>query len=141
MAKTFTCTNCGSPVQESDERCPECGVLFIEEEESKEDKLSERIRTEDTPSYVRQNHTDDIEDTISFFLLWAKVVNIVWVVVAVLIAFSGMIIGFSMGDEGVGVFFVGLVIAAICVIMGAISERSFKWKAYMLKTNYKKDKK
>ena len=137
MAKTFTCTNCGAPVQETDSMCPECGVVFVDEEEVKERENLEKKPPVDKPSYS-VNTGDDIEDTVNFFLLWAKIVNIIWIVIAVLVAISSLMIGFSMNDEGIIVVFIGIVIAGICVFMGAISERSFKWKAYMLKTNYKK---
>ena len=136
MAKTFTCTNCGAAVQETDSICPECGVVFVDEEEVKE---RERLETKPTERQVYNVNTgDDIENTINFFLLWSKIVNIIWIVVAVLVALCSLMIGFSMNDEGIIVVFIGLVIAAVFVFMGKISERSFKWKAYILKTNYKK---
>lgn len=38
--ETFTCDSCGSQVSETDEKCPNCGAVFVDDEEDKKEKES-----------------------------------------------------------------------------------------------------
>ena len=109
----INCPNCGEEVLSNSTNCPYCG-----------EKLS----------YKRASKkNDDIENTTNFFLKYSKTIKIICIIFSVVF----LIMGILMMEDSDGISIViGLISSFIVIGLGIFLEKSFKWKAYMLKNTY-----
>ena len=140
----FYCNSCDKFVELIDGKCPRCGTNWAEiisnavsndsaynYIDSTETDKNSSSKTNYVETYETSN-TNDIEDTYLFFLDWALVVKIFFFVLAGIVA----LMAFIWSGDTEGSSFMLLIPSAILVLCGIILEKSFKWKAYMLQTNY-----
>ena len=79
---------------------------------------------------------DDISKNIKFFLKWAEIGKIIMIICAIIVA----LVSFGLIEDSDGFSLLFLLGSALLVFFSFIFENGLKWKAYMLHTNFIKQK-
>ena len=143
----FYCNVCSEEVVLQEGRCPKCKTNWnkIISDSKTINKLEETRSINHVNSYEEEQEksiefkkiTDyDVRQNINFFLIWAGVIKILTIVLAVLIT----IVSICLVEVSEGYSLLLLWISPVLIICSIIFENLLKWKAYMLYTNLKNKK-
>ena len=92
----------------------------------------EKNNNENIKKETYNNVSNDIEKNINFFIILAKIVQILFFILAVIMFFVSL----SVLTTGFNLFIAALIYCFSFIILGFIIPPFLKWKAYTLKSLY-----
>ena len=131
----FYCNKCQEDVELINGKCPKCGTNWDEVMRSsiaKENISVDYYANNEQGSNPKEKYTNDIKGVWSFFLDYANVCKYICFVFAVIV----FILMFLYEEINIHIVLIHMMGVFSMILLGIILEKSFKWKAYMLKTNY-----
>ena len=119
----FFCNNCNNTVTLVNGKCPKCGYEWKDSLKNISDKMDDNSFNE---------RKDDIISTFDYFFYWGFCIKLFCLVVAIVFSV------FSIFDisKSHGLSLLGLIPALVILLEGIAMEKRYKWKAYLLQTNY-----
>lgn len=127
IMKNFYCNECEEVVELQNGKCPKCGTDWEKIKKESQTKNESNVNNQllDTDDF-------DISTTWNFFINYAYALKIVLFIVAGILALLAI---FYIGEtEAMSLLL--LPVAGALIFVAIFVEKNFKWKAYMLQTNY-----